>query len=104
MGRAVPMMLAALSTYHAGLPQVVLAGDPRADGARALRGALQTVYRPTAIVVPLAPEHRESLARLLPWTAPMREVDGRAAAYVCRNFTCELPATTAEQLAAQLSS
>jgi uncharacterized protein YyaL (SSP411 family) len=104
MGRAVPMMLAALSTYHAGLPQVVLAGDPRADDARALWRVLQSVYRPTAIVVPLAPQHRETLARLLPWTAGMREVDGRAAAYVCRDFTCQLPATTAEQLAAQLSS
>jgi uncharacterized protein YyaL (SSP411 family) len=104
MGRAVPMMLAALSTYHAGLPQVVLAGDPRSEDARALWGVLQSVYRPTAIVVPLAPQHREALARLLPWTAAMREVDGHAAAYVCRNFTCQLPATTADQLAAQLSS
>jgi hypothetical protein len=27
MGRAVPMMLSALSTYHAGMPQLVLVGD-----------------------------------------------------------------------------
>ncbi len=27
-GRAAPMMLAALSTYHAGTPQLVIAGDP----------------------------------------------------------------------------
>ena len=103
MGRGVPMMLAALSIYHAGLPQIVLVGDPNADDARALRGALQHVYRPAAIVVPVLPEHRESLARLLPWIADMRGVDGRAAAYVCRDFTCQLPATSPAELLAQLS-
>ena len=104
MGRAVPMMLAALSTYHAGLPQVVLVGDPRADDTLALRRVLQSVYRPTTIVVPVVPEHREAIARLLPWVAEMRGADGRAAAYVCRDFTCRLPATSPEQLTEQLSS
>ncbi len=103
-GRAVPMMLAALSTYHAGLPQVVLVGDPHAEETRALRGALQHIYRPTAIVVPVLPQHRESLTRLLPWIDGMRGVEGRAAAYVCRDFTCQLPATSPEQLIGQLSS
>jgi len=30
-------------------------------------------------------------------------VDGRPAAYVCRNFTCRLPATTTEELTAELA-
>jgi uncharacterized protein YyaL (SSP411 family) len=103
MGRAVPMMLAALSTYHSGVPQIVLAGDPKADDTRALREALQHIYRPAAIFVPVLPEYRESLARLLPWIADMRGVDGRAAAYVCRDFSCQLPATSPGELIAQLS-
>ena len=103
MSRGVPMLLAALSIYHAGLPQIVLVGDPNADDARALREALQHIYRPAATVVPVLPEHRESLARLLPWIADMRGVNGRAAAYVCRDFTCQLPATSPAELIAQLS-
>ncbi len=97
------MLLAALSTYHAGMPQVVLVGDANADGARALREALQHIYRPTTVVVPVLPQHREALTRLLPWIAAMREVDGHPAAYVCRDFSCQLPATGADQLIAQLS-
>jgi uncharacterized protein YyaL (SSP411 family) len=31
-------------------------------------------------------------------------VDGRAAAYVCRNFTCRLPVTSAEELTKSLQS
>jgi hypothetical protein len=97
------MMLAALSMYHAGLPQVVLVGDPKTGEFHALRGSLQHIYRPTAIVVTMMPQHREALTRLLPWTAAMREVDGHAAAYVCRGFSCQLPATSANELIAQLS-
>jgi len=44
------------------------------------------------------------LARLLPWIASMRAVDGRAAAYVCRGFTCQSPTSSAEELTAQLST
>ncbi len=104
MGRSVPMMLAALSTYHAGLPQVVLAGDPRSDDEPALRSTLKRLYLPTAVVVPVAPQHRDAIARLLPWIANMQAVDGRATAYVCRDFTCQLPTTSSEQLIEQLSA
>ena len=97
------MMLAALSTYHASLPQVVLVGDASTAEFQALQGSLQHIYRPTAIVVPVLPQHREALTRLLPWIAAMHEVDGHAAAYVCRDFSCQLPATSPDQLIAQLS-
>jgi uncharacterized protein YyaL (SSP411 family) len=104
MSRSVPMMLAALSTYHAGVSQIVLVGEPHAEDTHAMRGVLQNRYLPTAIVVPVLPQHRESLARLLPWTGMMRTVDGRAAAYVCRDFRCQAPTTSPEELATQLSA
>ena len=104
MGRAVPMMLAALSTYHAGVPQVALAGEPHGEDTQAMRRVLQHAYLPTAIVIPLWPQHRETLERLLPWTAAMRAVDGRATAYVCRDFACQTPAISAAQLEQQLRS
>jgi hypothetical protein len=112
MGRSVPMMLAALSTYHAGMPQIVLvgpstslrAGEPWAEETLALWSVLQEVYVPTAIVVPVLAQHREALARLLPWVASMRAVDGRATAYVCRDFACQAPATSAAQLKERLKN
>ena len=63
MGRAVPMMLGALSTYHAGLRQLVVAGDD--PGTRALLGVTRRRYQPNSIVIRLDPTHRETLARLL---------------------------------------
>jgi uncharacterized protein YyaL (SSP411 family) len=98
MGRAVPMMLAALSTYHAGAPQILIVGDPQDDDTRALWRTLQRRYLPGAIVVPVVPQHQEALAARLPWTASMRRRDGRATAYVCRDFACQAPTNDAAVL------
>jgi hypothetical protein len=101
-GRAVPMMLAALSTYHAGTPQIVVAGEPEARETRALTAVVRRRYLPTAVVLPLVGTHRETLARLLPWTASLRPRDGRATAYVCRECACRTPTTSPGELDTQL--
>jgi len=102
LGRAVPMMLSAVSTYHAGMPQIVIAGEAEAADTRALFDALRVSYRPTAVVVPAFGEHRSALERVLPWVKPMAARDGRATAYVCRDFACQAPVHTAETLLASL--
>ena len=102
LGRAVPMMLSALSTYHAGVPQIVIAGEAEAPDTRALFDALRVSYRPSSVVVPAFTGHRDWLERVLPWVTPMVARDGRATAYVCRDFTCQAPVHTAEELVARL--
>jgi uncharacterized protein len=96
--RTVPMMMAALSAYHAGVSQVLVTGDRSAT----LMDVVRRRYLPFAIVVPLVPEHVGAIAALLPWTEAMARRTDEPAAYVCRNFACLAPATSAEQLAAQL--
>jgi uncharacterized protein len=101
-GRTVPMLLTALSAYHAGTAQVVIAGDGDGPDARALVRTIRERYLPSLVVVPLSPSYRDRLSVLLPWTAGLRARDDRATAYLCRDFTCRAPATTAGELAAQL--
>jgi uncharacterized protein len=100
--RTVPMMMAALSAYHGGISQIVVAGDPAAPATRALNEVISHRYLPFAITIPLVPEHAASLTRLLPWTDAMARRVETSAAYVCRNFACLMPATSADDLAAQL--
>ena len=100
MGRSVPMMLSALSTYHAGLVQVVIVEDEAAY----LSDILRRTYLPMSIVIPVRREHRNALGRLLPWIEPMRARDGRPTAYVCRDFACQTPTTEADEFARQLAS
>ena len=103
-GRAVPMMLAALSTFHAGVPQIVLAGEPGDPDREALAAVIRQRYLPTALTIPLTESNRDSLAGVLPWMAEMAPRGGRATAYVCREFACLAPATSGEELAARLAT
>jgi hypothetical protein len=101
-GRTVPMMLAALSTYHSGMPQVVIVGDRASAERQALFDVVRSRYLPSAITVPVDTERRAALDRLLPWMSSMKERDGRPAAYVCRDFSCQAPVTNREDLDHQL--
>ncbi|MPZ21758.1 MAG: DUF255 domain-containing protein [Luteitalea sp.] len=96
--RAVPFMMANLSAYHAGIQQAVIVGPRDRQDTLALVGTTASVYQPFTVVVPVTPEEQPKLAELLPFIAPMTMRDGRATAYVCRNFTCEAPVTDPEQL------
>jgi uncharacterized protein YyaL (SSP411 family) len=102
-GRAVPFMLSNLSAWHAGpkQTQVVLVGPREREDTRALRSVLTATYLPFATVISVEPgtDGQATLARLLPWIGAMGLVEGRAAAYVCRNFACERPVTDPAVLA-----
>ena len=99
-GRTIPMMLCALSAWHAGLSQVVIAGA--GHGRRDLQQEVARHYLPFAIVIPIADDvPRETLSRLLPFTAAMT-ARGTAAVYVCRDFTCRQPVTERADVAREL--
>ena len=101
--RVIPMMLAALSTFHAGSSQVVIVGDE--ETARPLLAELARHYLPFAVTIPVRPgAHQEAAAKMLPFVAGMRAAPGAATAFVCRNFTCREPAATSEALAGQLTA
>ena len=99
IGRAVPMMASALATSLAGIRQVVIVGDANAE----LREPLRTSYHPFAISLNVDPTNQPALAARLPFIEAMRAVDGRPAAYVCRDFTCQAPVTDRAALERELA-
>ena len=103
MGHAAPFMLCVLSAWHAGMAQVVVAESDDATASGALLDVLAGTYLPFAVTVrrPAGFETARWQDRL-PFVAAMHPVQGRAAAYVCRDFACLEPVTTAEALADQL--
>jgi uncharacterized protein YyaL (SSP411 family) len=87
---ALPYMLAAVE-FRLGDPrQIILAGDDLHQFVR----ALYTRFVPSKIVLAAnPPEARQQLARWIPAIADMAPLHDRATAYVCRNYTCQLPVT-----------
>ena len=104
-GRAVPMMAAALSTWLATRAQVAVVGAAGDAEAARMREAVARRYLPFAVVVPLGRGRGEAaLGTLAPWLGAMIAGAERATAYVCRDFACEAPMTSADALAVSLDA
>ena len=84
MARAVPMMLAALSTYHAKVAQVVIVGAPGDEATRALLREAVAKYDPFSVLVPVDPGATQSrLAEMPPFIGAPGHARRASAAYVC---------------------
>ncbi|HXG54059.1 MAG TPA: thioredoxin domain-containing protein [Vicinamibacterales bacterium] len=96
--RVVPMMLCALSTWHAPTMQIVVVGGR----TEPLESEIASHYLPFAVHVPVDPDgNQEALRHLLPFVDGMK-AHGGAAAYVCRDFACRQPVGTPEALRQEL--
>ena len=74
--------------------EVVIAGKAKAEDTKAMLKALRTSFLPNMVVL-LNPDGREltEIAKLAEFTKNQRSIDGRATAYVCKNYNCKLPTT-----------
>jgi uncharacterized protein len=97
-------LVAAIHLAHAPTIEVVIAGDPDAGDTRRLLAAARSHARPgdTALILVPAGADASRVHRVAPFTASYGPVDGRAAAYVCRDFACQLPTTDPDTLADML--
>ncbi|HLI85459.1 MAG TPA: thioredoxin domain-containing protein [Bryobacteraceae bacterium] len=95
---AVPQMLVAHEFLLSEPRQIVIAGRRGAPDTNAL---LETVFRrflPNRVLL-LADPAETQPALAAPELAAMHPLDGRAAAYVCRNYACQLPVCDTGELA-----
>jgi len=89
------------TTFLLSEPQeIAIIGEPAAADTQALLAVVREQYRPhqvTAAAVPDSPA-----AETIPLLVNRSQIDGQATAYVCRQFACQRPVTTAEELREQL--
>jgi uncharacterized protein YyaL (SSP411 family) len=100
MPAALPQMLAALDAALTEPVQIVLAGQRDLPDTAELLRVVRARYLPNKVVL-LADggEGQNWLAQHIEAIRLMVPVRGQSAAYVCRNFACELPVTEASQFA-----
>jgi len=87
----------ALQMLTGTMREVAVSGDRNTDGTQALVRTVQHGFDPLRVLAWGDPD-------AVPLLQDRPAVDGRAAAYVCRDFTCERPVTTPEELAALLAA
>jgi uncharacterized protein YyaL (SSP411 family) len=96
--QVVPQMLCALDFYLSKPKQIVIAGKPDAPDTRGMLRAIHERYLPNKIVL-LADDR---LAKLLSYVKDMKPVNGKATAYVCVNYACQLPTNDVKVMLKQL--
>ena len=102
---AMPRMLVAMDLEQAVPRHIVIAGDPAAADTRAMVREFNRRFLPHDQILLVAPgESAKHLAKLVPFTASLASKDGKATAYVCVNYACQLPVTDASAFAAQLDA
>ena len=101
-GRVIPMMLCALSQWHAPSMQIVIVGGRAAKPVQALEREIAAHYLPFAVHVPVDPDAgQDALRTRLPFVDGM-QAHGGGAVYVCRDFTCRQPVSSVEALRHEL--
>lgn len=83
-----------------GAVELAIVGDPEAADFRALERVVAERYVPSLVLAGGPPERGTEVALL----ADRAARDGRATAYVCREYACEAPVTDAIALGAQLDA
>ncbi|HEX5022695.1 MAG TPA: thioredoxin domain-containing protein [Candidatus Binatia bacterium] len=93
-------MLCALDLYLEGAKEIVIIGNPAEAGVRELLGEINSIYLPNKIIQTVRPG--TPLSEISPLLQGKTAVDGQPTAYVCENFTCSAPVTSAAELRALL--
>ncbi len=94
--------LCALDFYLARKQEVVLVGPPSHEGLKAFKETVFGAYLPNKVVAGFDPKGAPSAIQNLPLLQGREMAGGTPAAYVCENYTCQLPAADVKTLKRQL--
>ncbi len=93
-----PLMTATLQGLEGKTSQLVIVGPADHEVVRAMVHAYWSRFLPDTVLIRVADASRDILARCAPFAAQLPLIDGKPAAYLCEEYTCRLPVTTAEEL------
>ena len=78
--------------------EIVIAEGGDSSGAARMLKALRSRFLPGKVVLLRPAGDSPEICRLAPFTSTQSSIDGRATAYVCRNYNCKLPTTDAVEM------
>jgi len=96
---AYTQMMVALDFTIGPSYEVVIVGNRHAEDTKAMFKALRNAFIPNKVVLYRpADEEASDITRIAEFTKDFVSKEGKATAYVCKNYTCELPTTDAQKM------
>ncbi|CAN5427270.1 thioredoxin domain-containing protein [soil metagenome] len=94
-----PQMLIAVDFAAGPAYEVALVGDPESADLRAMLAPIQKRFFPRVVTLfRPAGEADPAIGQIAEFTQGQVAVDGKATAYVCQNFSCNLPTTEVSKM------
>jgi uncharacterized protein YyaL (SSP411 family) len=79
--------------------EVAIVGDPQKEDTVKMLQALRSKFLPrNTIILHSRIEKNYKLTELAPFTKEMKDKEGKATAFVCRNHACNLPTTDVQTM------
>ena len=91
-------LLAALDFALGPTREIVIAGEKADPEARSMAREVTRRFMPRKIVLWNAPDESKALHRLAPFVKAQTPIAGASAAYLCENYACRAPVTSADEL------
>jgi len=95
---AYTMLLSAFDFAIGPSYEAVIVGDPKNADTKEMLTALNQKFIPNKITLFLSDREETALSAIAQFTENFVSIDGKATAYVCSNFQCELPTTDIGQM------
>ncbi|MDF7806084.1 thioredoxin domain-containing protein [Pontiellaceae bacterium B12219] len=90
--------LIALQFAQGETVEIVVVGDRKDAKTQGMLDYIHSVYLPGKVVLFKDAENAEALAEIAPFTKDQNQADGKTTVYICRNFACEKPIQSLEEL------
>jgi len=98
-------LLSAMLFAFGPASEVVIVGDPEAADTIAMLEVLNLNYNPNKVTLfrPLG-NQKQLITEIAEFTASQTSIEGKATAYVCKNYTCSAPTTDINKMLTLLKS
>ncbi|MGK7371366.1 MAG: hypothetical protein ACNS64_14235, partial [Candidatus Halalkalibacterium sp. M3_1C_030] len=77
--------------------EIVISGSKENELAKEMLGRVQSKFIPNKVILLNEPEDGD-IKKLAPYTKEQTMLEGKAAAYVCRNHSCEMPTSDPDKM------
>ncbi|MAS95859.1 MAG: thioredoxin domain-containing protein [Verrucomicrobiales bacterium] len=82
-------------TFHMGPSyEIVISGE----SGEGMIDAVQEEFIPNKVLLHRSEENAAALTKVAPYTETQTSLDGKATAYVCQNFACQVPTTSIDEM------
>ncbi|MDE3059018.1 MAG: thioredoxin domain-containing protein [Bacteroidota bacterium] len=89
--QVMPHMIAAISFFLTPPQHIIIAGRKNAEDTKKFLRAIHQRFIPGKILLVVDSEEQKFISEKLSFVKEMKPMDGKAAAYVCENYVCNLP-------------